>query len=185
MYSCPQATLPWKIFFFWSLIYYVKNWHVQKDFHARSSQQQTETKETSDTRVLPKHVFECVFAIKAMASRFLTTVQWGQTWGSSILQARTRLELLEQHGGHDCTSKSLHKVNVCRQKKNTQFCKDNNWRWLRDSSFVVRYKLQQTLRKYSTYIHIILNLYVFTPWCHIVVWWFGVKNFSSHTKKGY
>lgn len=89
--------------------------------------------------------------------------------GSSILQARTRLELLEQHGGHDCTSKSLHKVNVCRQKKNTQFCKDNNWRWLRDSSFVVRYKLQQTLRKYSTYIHIILNLYVFTPWCHIVV----------------
>ncbi len=39
--------------------------------------------------------------------------------GSSILQARTRLELLEQHGGHDCTSKSLHKVNVCRQKKNT------------------------------------------------------------------
>ncbi len=64
--------------------------------------------------------------------------------GSSILQARTRLELLEQHSGHDCTSKSLHKVNVCRQKK-TQICKDNNWRWLRDSSFVVRYKLQQTL----------------------------------------
>jgi hypothetical protein len=37
--------------------------------------------------------------------------------GSSILQARTRLELLEQHSGYDCTSKSLHKVNVCRQKK--------------------------------------------------------------------
>jgi len=52
------------------------------DFHARSSQQQTETKETSDNKGVPKHVFECLFTIKAMASGFLTigSMRPNQTW---------------------------------------------------------------------------------------------------------
>jgi hypothetical protein len=43
----------------------------KKDFHARSSQQQTETKETSDNKGVPKHVFECLFTIKAPSRLWL------------------------------------------------------------------------------------------------------------------
>ncbi len=160
----------------------------KKIFHARSSQQQTATKRDQWHKGVPKHVFECLFTIKAMASGFLTTGSMRpKTWVVPILQSQDKTRAVPWNStvGHDCTSKKVCIKLMFVDKNKTQVCKDKQLEMVDGFFFFFCCALQVTTTDTWEIFHIHSHHFwsctfsTLVSFCCLMIW--SEENFSSHT----